>query len=132
MSAVTALRPLQPLAQALLALAHGRFQAGDGALGDFGRGDQLGDGGAQRLLVGLEQPKLLVEPHAIQNREQQQDRHQALDQKSVMRSSLRLHPIGGLVRLLEHGEGGVRFAQRLGDPHRDAVADPAHAPFGQA
>ena len=35
----------------------------------------------QRLLVGLEQPELLVEPHAIQDREQQQDRDQALDRQ---------------------------------------------------
>ena len=36
-----------------------------------------------------------------------------------------------LVRHLEHGEGGFRLAQRLGDAHRDAVADAAHAAFGQ-
>ena len=37
----------------------------------------------------------------------------------------------GFIRLFEHGEGGVRLAQRLGDAHRDAVADPAHAAFAQ-
>src|SRR6202158_5032299 len=78
------LAAVQPLAQAVFAVAHGRFQLGDGALGDFRGGDQLGNGGAQRLLVGLEQTKLVVEPYAIQDRQQKQDRDQALDQEPVM------------------------------------------------
>ena len=36
-----------------------------------------------------------------------------------------------LVGLLEHREGGIGFAQLLGDADGDAVADPAHAPFSQ-
>ena len=62
---------IEPIVQSLLALAHGRLKPSNGALGDFGGGDQFGNGGAQRLLVGLEQAQLLIEPHAIKDREQQ-------------------------------------------------------------
>ena len=131
MSAVTRLRPLQPLAQALLAFAHRRLQAGDGALGDFGGGDQFGNGRAQRLLVGLEQAKLLVEPHAIQDREQQQDRDHGLDQISIMiahGASIRLVGSSAFSNMAKVVRG---LRKRLGDAHRDAVADFAHAAFGQ-
>ena len=43
----------EPLAEAGLAFVRGRFQPADRALGDLGRGDQFGDGGAQSVFVGL-------------------------------------------------------------------------------
>src|SRR5581483_5966866 len=72
----------QPLAQRLVAFAHRLLEPADGALGDFRRGDELGDGGAQRLLVGLEHLQLLIEAHTIKDREQQQNRDHAFDGKA--------------------------------------------------
>ncbi len=43
----------QPLAEAGFAFLHSKFEAGDGAFGDFGGRDQFGDCRPQRLLVGL-------------------------------------------------------------------------------
>ena len=54
------LRPLQPSGQTLLAFAHRRLQAGDCPLGDFSGGNELGNGRAQGLLVGLEQRSCLL------------------------------------------------------------------------
>src|SRR5205085_8573149 len=58
------------------------LQAGDGALGNFRRGDQLGDRALQRLLVRLELLEPAVQHNAERDREQQQHRHQALDHQS--------------------------------------------------
>ena len=51
----------QPLAQTGFAFLHRELQAGDGALGDLGRGDEFGDRRPQRLLVGLEELEPAVE-----------------------------------------------------------------------
>src|SRR5665213_952564 len=56
----------------------------DRPLGDFSGGDQLADGRAQRLFVGLEQPDLLIKPNAIKNGEHKQHRHHAFDQIAVV------------------------------------------------
>ena len=79
------------------------------------------------LLVGLEPLELLVEPDAIEDREQQQDRDQALDRqrKDVDHgASIRLVVSSAFSNM---AKVVLRLAQRLGDAHGDAVADPAHA-----
>src|SRR5262249_39159207 len=69
-------------AEILVDVAHRVLEAADRALGDFGRGDQFADRGLQRVLVGFQPLQPLVEHDAIGDREQQQDRHQALDRYS--------------------------------------------------
>src|SRR6185369_14802637 len=64
--------------------AHRRLESANGALGDFGRGDELANGGAQRLLVSAQQAQLLAQPHAIEDREQQQNCHHALDHEAEL------------------------------------------------
>src|SRR6185312_4057648 len=54
---------------------------GDRAFGGFGRADEFGDGAAQGIFVSLEPPELAVEADAIEDREQEQDRDQALDRQ---------------------------------------------------
>src|SRR6476646_10875638 len=75
---------IQSLAQGLLDLLHRRLQAADGAVSDLGSRHELRNGRTQRLLIGLQQAKLLVEPNAIQDREQKKDRDHGLDQETVM------------------------------------------------
>jgi hypothetical protein len=58
------------------------LEAADRALGDFGSGDQFPDRRLQRMLVCLQPLQPRVQQHAIGDREQQQDRHQALDRNS--------------------------------------------------
>src|SRR6185312_6103433 len=74
----------QPLAQGVLAFLHRRLQATNGAIGNFSSCYKFRNGCAQRLLVRLKKTELLVEPNAIQNREQQKDRDHGLDQETVM------------------------------------------------
>ena len=69
----------EALARGAVSVLGGRLQPGDGAAGDLGGGDQLGDGRLEHLLVRLEALEAAVEDHAIADREQEQDRHQALD-----------------------------------------------------
>src|SRR5579863_8677547 len=55
------------------------LEAADRALGDFGRGDELTDGGLERLLVRLQPLQALVQQHAVADREHEQNRDKALD-----------------------------------------------------
>src|SRR5258708_4660968 len=73
---------VEALAQTDVAFVHGDLEAGDGAFSDFGRGDQLGNGRAQRVLVGFEELQATVEQHAITDCQHEQDRDQALDHDS--------------------------------------------------
>ncbi len=83
------------------------------------------------VLVGLEPLELLVEPDAIEDREQQQDRDQALDRqrKDVDHCASILVLVSSAFSNIAKVVCGLR--KRLGDAHRDAVADPAHAAFAQ-
>src|SRR4029077_20287629 len=65
--------------EVLVAVAHRELEAGDRPLGDLGRGDQLGDGRLERLLVGLEAREPLVEQDAIPDRQREQDRDEDFD-----------------------------------------------------
>ena len=69
----------QPLAQPRVAFLHGEFQAGDGAFGDFGGRDQLGNRRPQRLFVGLQELEAAVERDAVNDCQREQDRHQHFD-----------------------------------------------------
>src|SRR4051794_27092694 len=72
----------QSLAEVLIAIAHRHFQACNGTLGDFGRGDQLRDGALERLLIGFELLQPPVEHDAERDGQQQQHRDQAFDHQS--------------------------------------------------
>src|SRR5262249_42462465 len=69
-------------AEIFVDVAHRVLEPADRTLGDFGRGDQLADGGLQRMLVRLQPLQPLVEQHAVADGEQQQHRHQTLDRYS--------------------------------------------------
>src|SRR5207247_7120550 len=69
-------------AEIFVDVAHGVLETADRPLGDFGRGDQFGDRGFQRMLVRLQPLQPLVEQHAVADREHQQHRHQTLDYNS--------------------------------------------------
>jgi len=55
----------QPLSQPRFAFLHGELQASDGAFGDFGGRDQLGNRRPQGLLVGLQELEAAVERDAV-------------------------------------------------------------------
>src|SRR5262249_11347881 len=66
-------------AEVLVAVAHRELEAGDRALGDLGRRDQLRDRRLERMLVGLQAGEALVEGNAVTDRDHEQKRDQALD-----------------------------------------------------
>ncbi len=63
------LATVQPITQSLFTLLHCQFQAANRSVRDLCGSHQFRNCRAQRLLIGLEQTELLVEPDAIQDRE---------------------------------------------------------------
>src|SRR6185437_11955647 len=85
------------------------LEPGDGALGDFGRGHELGDGAAQRVLVGPKELEPAVEQHAISDGEHEQNRNQHVDDES--------HAVG-------HDDASIRL------PEPPAISNIATVVFG--
>src|SRR5580698_143328 len=69
----------QPLAEADVTFMHRDLQAGDGALGNFGCGDQLADGRPQRQLIGLQELEPPIEHHAITDGQHKENCDQSFD-----------------------------------------------------